>query len=698
MQMDGAQAYKDEATELLAELEEALLELENNPSNLECVARVFRTMHTIKGSGAMFGFEEIARFTHDVETTYDRVRSGELAVSKELLTLTLLAKDHIHVLLAATNPTEQHPNSDKLLAQFRQHFGETSNKPDLAAAQAHPAVQLIPDAAEAEGEPQGDPETFWVRYTPAPDTQLFGTRPLALLGELAELGAMRELFSYSDLPSLEEMDPEKVYCRWDVLLNTTKGENGIRDVFIFVEDEGGLTVEKLAEGRVRGSDLEELLKVFQEQGVDSQAVVMQLKDRMSRKMQQIARSKLQAQTTKAEPAAAPAVPQAAASIRVESSKLDTLVNMVGELVILQSRLTQVAYRINDPVLGQIGEDLERLVDEMRDNALSIRMLPFGTTFGGFKRLMRDLAASLGKEVDFVTEGADTELDKTVIDRLKDPLMHILRNSIDHGLESAVERLAAGKSEKGTVRLGARHASSDVIITVQDDGRGINHEKVRAKAVERGIIAPDAELSEKEINALIFEPGFSTADHVSSVSGRGVGMDVVKRSIDALRGSVEVESTPGKGAAMHIRLPLTLAIIDGMLVRIGQESFILPLATVEACQERFIGDAAKIKELEVIERMGRMIPCVSLRKLLSVPGDQPNYERIIIAGVDGEEVGLAVDKVVGRQQAVIKSLDNAYRDIDWISGTTINGDGGISLILDVPQLVRFAHRRASTELS
>jgi two-component system chemotaxis sensor kinase CheA len=384
--------------------------------------------------------------------------------------------------------------------------------------------------------------------------------------------------------------------------------------------------------------------------------------------------------------------QAPSSIRVDSIRLDDLVNMVGELVIIQSRLTQAVSRSGDSILGQIAEDLERLTDAMRDNALAIRMMPIGATFGTFRRLVRDLSTSLDKEVAFVAIGEDTELDKTVIDRLKDPLVHILRNSIDHGLESPEERQAAGKPAQGTVELAAAHSGGEVLITVSDDGRGIDPAKIKAKAVERGLIAQDADLSDKEIYNLLFEPGFSTAEKISNVSGRGVGMDVVKRSIEALRGAVEIDSTPGRGAQLTLRLPLTLAIIDGLSVRVGEESFILPLANVEACQERFIKPEA-VQELEVIERMDRLIPCISLRKMLNVPGDQPEYERIVIVTIEGTQAGLAVDTVIGRQQAVIKSLEGIDGGAEWISGTTINGDGGISLILDVPQLVRYASREA-----
>jgi two-component system chemotaxis sensor kinase CheA len=369
---------------------------------------------------------------------------------------------------------------------------------------------------------------------------------------------------------------------------------------------------------------------------------------------------------------------------VDAERLDSLVNMVGELVIIQSRLAQAVRDAHNPVLAQIAEDMERLMDELSENALSIRMLPFGSMFGGFRRLVRDLAKTLGKPVEFVTEGAETELDKTVIDKLKDPLMHILRNAVDHGLEPSEARRELGKPEQGRVVLSAAHASGEVVITVADDGRGIDPERVRARAVERGLVAPDAVLDEREALGLLFEPGFSTAETVSNISGRGVGMDVVRKSIEGLRGSIDVESTPGRGTRMRIRLPLTLAIIDGLNVRVEQESYILPLAAVEACQERFV--EGRPETFDTVERMGQLIPCISLRRLLHVPGEQPGYERIVVVQVDGRQVGLAVDVVVGRQQAVIKSMSGLCKDQDWISGTTINGDGGISLILDVPQLV------------
>ncbi len=705
----AAQAFRDEAQELLAELEEALLELENSPSNTESIGKAFRAMHTIKGSGAMFGFDELARFTHDVETVLDRVRNGEIEIKKELLTLILRSKDHIQALLQTDRPLDLREASDSLILEFKCFLPASPPKP----VPAPPAVKVRAPEVEEEPEQAGESsepapkvwELWHVRYRPAAATQLSGTKPLGLLEELAALGIAEYVFHGEDIPVLERIDPSKVYSWWDILVNTAAGEEGLRDVFIFVEDEGGVHLTRLGEGQMRQSDLAALLTVFTEQP----GAPFEVQDRLLR--QRFDSMKRMIQEKKAEHSArvaqsvgqpVPSAPEAHAvtiptsvqpsSIRVDYQRLDELVNMVGEMVILQSRLSQAARTRQDPLISQIAEDMERLTDEMRDSALAIRMLPFGTIFSSLRRLVRDLATNLNKEVEFVTEGEDTELDKTVIDKLKDPLMHILRNSIDHGLEPGWLRKEAGKPSKGTIRLAARHSSGEVIISVSDDGRGIDTERVRKKGIERGLIQPEVTLTEKEIINLLFEPGFSTAETVSNISGRGVGMDVVRRGIDSLRGNIDVESHKGEGTTISIRLPLTLAIIDGLNVKIGAESYIVPLSTIEACQERFV-EQQQVETFDVIERMGKMIPCISLRRLLQVPGDQPDYERVIIAGIEGDMVGLAVDVVIGRQQAVIKSLNEQFRRLDWISGTTVSGDGSISIILDVPQLVRFASRYA-----
>lgn len=679
-QPDLAGLFRDETIEQLSQLEDALLELELNPDDQDRIALVFRIVHTIKGSGGMAGFNEMVRFTHDLETVFDQVRNGQLAISKDLLSLTLAAKDHFHILLSAgPEPDEQViAASDAILVRLNKFLQTSATEEGSVIDATNPS-------------PSGGPaqqELYWIRYQPDSATLLSGTNPLGLLGELAELGEMNERYHDEKIPCLDVMEACKVYGWWDILLNSAKGRGAIDDVFMFVMNEQGIDVRQIGSGNLRVADQMQILEVFDKTDQDTpEAILLALAT---------AHSQLQTKITqkrKASPAKAKVDDNnAASSLRVDSGRLDHLVDMVGELVILQSRLCMAVDGMDKDTLTRISEDMERLSEEMRHNALSLRMLPIGTSFGTLRRLVRDLAANLGKDVELITEGAETELDKTVIDRLKDPLMHILRNSIDHGIESIAARQAAGKPAQGVITLSATHAGGDVLIKVIDDGKGIDLERIRSKAVEKALISADADLSHKELTSLLFEPGFSTAEKISDVSGRGVGMDVVKKSIVALRGHVEIDSQLGQGTVITIRLPLTLAIIDGLQVQIGRESFIIPLASVDACQERTV--IGEVQDVDNIERMGRLIPCISLRKKLGVPGEQPDYERVVIASVEGMEVGMAVDKVIGRQQAVIKSLSQVYRNLNWISGTTINGEGGVSLILDVPQLVRSASLSAT----
>jgi len=695
--------YVEETRELLGELERGLLELENNPGDTERVDACFRAMHTIKGGGAMFGFDEISRFTHDVETVLDRVRSGDLPITRELLTLTLAAKDHILVLLESPRDAavvELRQASDLLLAEFAAYL------PAGAAGHAPAAPVKSNVAPTTPGNPYacpaqpGPPGIYWVRLRPSAAMLHTGNDPVRLLAEMDTLGMVR-ILRHGPMPALDDVDydPEAVYGVFDMLVCSPCANENLRDVFIFVEGDSDVSQMRIHSGSLRGSDLEELLGTLvglddAEIDVARQLLVSKLAAKIANI--EIARKQIQAKTGASAGEPAPrSQPAAAATLRVDAGRLDSLVSMVGELVILQSRLRQAAKAKDIDAVAEVDEDLERLTDTLRDVALGLRMLPIGSVFSQFARLTRDLSASLGKEVEFVAHGAETELDKTVIDRMKDPLVHLLRNSLDHGLEPPAERLAAGKPSSGRITLTAMHSAGNVVIIIADDGRGIDLATVRRKAVERGLIAPDAEPTEKELFDCIFKPGFSTAAIVSDVSGRGVGMDVVKSNIEALRGTVELESVLGQGATVTIRLPLTLAIIDGFNVMVGGDSFIVPLANLRGFQERFVD--AGVRTVETLERMGELVPVVSLRRLFAVPGEQPGYERVVITETEGETVGFCVDRVIGRQQAVIKSLDDCYRHLKWISGTTINGDGSISLILDVPQLVRFVRSREETRL-
>jgi two-component system, chemotaxis family, sensor kinase CheA len=697
--------YVEETRELLGELERGLLDLEANPEDADRVDTCFRAMHTIKGGGAMFGFEEISRFTHAVETVLDRVRAGQIPVTKELLSLTLAARDHILALLDipqdAVGP-ETRAASDALLADFAPFLpAGTAPPPPAAAAAPQPAGQYHDGDRIVACEPlAGPPGIYWVRFVPAPGIMLSGNDPVRLLAECDTMGLVRVLYHADALPDLDDPDwnPEEVRGVFDLLVRTPCGVNSLRDVFIFVEGDSDVIIERIHDGPLRGGDLAELLTILTGlDRADTPTVLAALRQALTRKLGSIsaAKAKVQAKAGKLAAEGAAQRPQAAATLRVDAARLDSVVNMAGELVILQSRLRQAVRAHDLEAAAAVDEDLERLTDTMRDVALGLRMLPIGSVFSVFTRLVRDLSASLGKEVEFVALGGDTEMDKTVIDRIKDPLVHLLRNCLDHGIEAPAAREAGGKPAKGRITLSASHSGGNVVISISDDGRGIDPVAVRQKGIERGLLAPEAETTDKDLFALIFAPGFSTAATVTDISGRGVGMDVVKRNIEALRGTVEVDSRVAKGTTVSIHLPLTLAIIDGFNVVVGGDSYIVPLVNLRGFQERFVRGAPR--EVENIERMGELIPLVSLRRLFSAPGPQPGYERVVITEVEGELVGLSVDKVVGRQQAVIKSLDDCYRSLKWISGTTINGDGSISLILDVPQLVRFVRNREDSRL-
>jgi len=381
--------------------------------------------------------------------------------------------------------------------------------------------------------------------------------------------------------------------------------------------------------------------------------------------------------------------ESTASIRVPAEKLDNLVNMVGELVTVQSRLSQLAARFNDLSLIQVAEEVERLTAELRDNTMSIRMLPIGATFSRFERLVRDLSTELGKEIILNTEGAETELDKTVIEKLNDPLIHIIRNSIDHGIEMPEARKLAGKPEQGTVNLSAEHSGANVFIRISDDGAGLDAEAIRTKAVEKGLIASDAVMSEKEILSLILTPGFSMAKNITNVSGRGVGMDVVKKGIDALQGTIEMVSKKGFGTTITLKLPLTMAIIDGLLVQIENVHYIMPLAAIEECVELTREDVAGAHGKHIARIRGEIVPYIRLREMFMHGGIAPAIEQIVTARIDDVRVGFVVDQVVGQHQTVIKSMSRMYRDIEHVSGATILGDGNVALILDLPKLAQHA---------
>ena len=679
------ETFKDEALELIQELEAALLELEESPEDSSPIDRVFRALHTLKGSGGLAGFDNVAGFCHEAETVFEQVRSGERKVDEKLVSLTLSAQDHLKGMIMAEFGAA--PVDDELTAEL------------VAAFQAlMPFPQGAPlNVATADMATPTDQATFRIRFRPMPNLFLQGVQPHFLLGELQRLGEALVVAQLDAIPALDELNPEECLVYWDVLLTTDQDEDAIRDVFIFVEDDCELMIQKIDDGSQldQPEDYKRLGEILVERGdltEEDLARYLKEKKRLGEalveegavdgiKVQSALAEQERIQMLRRERKANDAME----SIRVKSDRLDKLVNLVGEMVTVQARLSQFANSRLDADLLSVAEEVERLTWDLRDQVLTIRMLPIGGTFTRFKRLIRDLGRELGKDVLLVSEGGETELDKTVIDQLNDPLVHLVRNSIGHGIESPAVRQAIGKPGKGRITLSAKHSGANVVLTIADDGAGLDVERIRAKAVEKGLISEQAELSEREIYALIFEPGFSTAQEVSNVSGRGVGMDVVRQAIDALRGSIEVRSEEGKGTTFSLKLPLTLAIIDGLLIDLGAEHYVLPLSAVEECIELTRDDVEQSHGRNLVKIRGEIVPYVRLRDEFKINSERPDIEQIVIVNLEGLRVGFVVDHVVGEHQTVIKNLGRMYQDVNGVSGATILGDGRVALILDLPQL-------------
>jgi two-component system, chemotaxis family, sensor kinase CheA len=706
------ESFREEAYELLNNLEQSLLELEDDPTNNEEISAVFRAMHTVKGSAAMFGFQQISDFAHHIENMLEYVRDGRIPVSQTVIDLTLQSRDHIRLLLESGEdvPPEIREESQTLIDKFKVHLDAELNKGmpqgDPVPGEAPGDLGNIggsgssPGVGDTEGSQNLSPEaghyvTYRIRFKPPENIYLTGTNPLLLLEELKAMGEYTCVPAVDRIPPLSQLNPEACLIQWDIILSTQQSQQAVRDVFIFVEDIAEIEIVPIDDL----TDLEEgpykrLGQILEERGaLDSNTLntTVQKQKRLGqmlveeglpeheveaalREQEHVKRSRERAHQE-----------LSSSSIRVESSKLDHLVDLVGEVVTLQARLSQTATDAEIPQLTAISETFERLTDELRDSTMSIRMLPIGTTFSKFRRLVRDLSQDLGKQIEMRTEGGETELDKTVIERLSDPLVHLIRNSIDHGIETPAAREAAGKERGGVVLLKAEHSGASVIITIQDDGKGLNRESILQKAVDKGLVPQGTELTDEDVYQLIFAPGFSTAENVTQVSGRGVGMDVVRKEIDSLGGSVTVKSEAGKGTTLTLAIPLTLAIIDGLLVRIGEEHFVFPLGSVSECLELTTESRNKQNGQRILNNRGEVLPFVRLRELFIMDNELPPIEQIVVAESPSGKIGFVVDQVIGDFQTVIKNLGKLYRDLEGISGATILGDGSVALILDVTRL-------------
>lgn len=646
------QTFFEESFEGLQAMEAALLTLDPDTADSETVNTIFRAAHSIKGGAGTFGFSEIATFTHDLETLLDQVRAGQRVPDGALTDLVLRSVDVLRDMLEGARDGRD---------------GEVAN---AASVRAEIQTMLNQDAALAQRPVSTVDEATQVGWTihfkPHRDIMLTGNDPLRILRELARLGEATIEVDAEALPNYPDVDPEQCYLRWTVSLQGEVSENDIREVFAWVEDECDLSIEACADSAPAQTELEPDVAV----GDTAPAT-----------------------TPKAAATARPApASKDGGSIRVATEKIDQLINLVGELVITQSMLEQTA-RALDPVTNELLlsglSELERNTRHLQEAVMSTRMLPVDFVFSRFPRVVRDTATRLGKQVALQTSGEGAELDKGVIEKIVDPLNHIVRNAIDHGIEMPAEREAAGKPAQASIRLSAWHQGGHIAIQVSDDGKGLNRDKILSKARDAGMNLPD-NLPDSEVWQLIFAPGLSTAAEVTDISGRGVGMDVVRRNIQSLGGTVDIESQADAGTRVTIRLPLTLAILDGMSVRVGEEIYILPLNSVVESLQPQLGDVKSMAgSARLMQVRGEFLPLLSLRELFGVAGQDLPLDQgiVVIAEAEGRQVALIVDELVGQQQVVIKSLERNYRRVSGISGATILGDGRVALILDVGEVIR-----------
>jgi len=701
------QAYVVESRELLQMMEDNLLQMEENGGDAETINAIFRAAHTIKGGAGVIECKFIVEFTHVLENVLDEMRSGTITSSPELVEVLLSCSDHLSTLMGCVE-SESEPDEkiNQVSHTLREKLQFYLGLPSTASKE----VVLSEPKLHASGGGEMETDNWHISLRFGPDVLRKGMDPASFLRYLLEFGQIISLVTLPDaIPEADGMDPESCYLGFEISYKSDADKARIESVFDFVREDCLIHIwpphSKLADfirsidelpedpmrlgeilikcGALTQQELEQALNIQSDREddpatqpkigdvlVDQGAVTAEVVDAAAAKQSKVAEKKsLESQL-----------------IRVQAAKLDQLIDLVGEMVIASAGANMLARKSGEAALVESTSVITSLVEQIRDSALQLRMVQIGETFTRFQRVVRDTSRELGKEIELVISGSEAELDKSVVEKLGDPLMHLVRNALDHGIESPEKRTAKGKPAKGTLRLNAYHESGAIAIEIIDDGAGMNREKILNKAREREIIGPNQVLSDSEIFALIFEPGFSTADKITNISGRGVGLDVVKRNITALRGSVEVESQEGSGSTFRIRLPLTLAIIDGFLVGVGKSSYVIPLGTVVECIELSEKDRTETLNRQYINLRGQVLPFVRLREQFEIAERGGRRENIVVVQYAGQKIGLVVDELMGEFQTVIKPLGSIFKHIKGIGGSTILGSGDVALILDVPSLV------------
>lgn len=714
MNLDAAlHTFIVESRELLQDMEDALLRMENEPADQDTINAIFRAAHTIKGSSGLFGLDDVVAFTHVVEGVLDKVRDQELSITGDLVALLLTCSDHIGALVDEVESGAEHASpakqaiSQQLIEQLNAYLLQGA-----ADSKSVPAAQSQTEAhVEVGSGREVDSDNWHISLRFGRDVLRSGMDPLSFVRYLNTLGEIVGITTLFDaLPTVAEFDPESCYLGFEISLKSEADKATIESAFEFVREDAVIHIlpphTRISEyinliralpeddmllgqilvqcGTLTDCELAEALESQQEQGAEAVRPIGEILLESGVVQPEVVEAALEKQQQTKEAKA-----RQQQMIRVDAEKLDHLINLIGELVIAGAGANMVAGKTGMTAMLEATSTMLRLVEEVRDSALTLRMVQIGDTFNRFQRVVRDVSRELGKDIALVIHGADTELDKTVVEKIGDPLMHLVRNAMDHGIEKAEARVANGKPLQGTLKLNAYHESGGIVIEVSDDGGGLKRERILAKAIEKGIVTGGQNLSDQEVFKLIFEPGFSTAEQVTNLSGRGVGMDVVRRNIEALRGTIEIDSKPAAGTTMRIRLPLTLAIIDGFLVGVNKASFVVPLDMVVECVEMSELDRQAMNERNYVNLRGEVLPFVNLREHFSVEGEVSRRVNIVVVQYAGQKAGLVVDALLGEFQTVIKPLGRIFQNLQGISGSTILGSGEVALILDVPSLIQRA---------
>lgn len=666
--------FLEEANEHIQNIESDLLKLEQTPHDPALIERTFRAMHTLKGGGAMFGFDSISELTHHLETIFDHIRNLDISLSDEILNISFEAVDHLKMLIEDDDQHDGslHVKQKKLLNKIALLNDNISGGKTIAG-QSNDISEK-----KSTGTLQ---KTYYIHFQPVPDIFDNGTNPLYIIDELVSLGEHIVIPRFDDIPELEGMIPTQCYTSWEVILGTDKAVEDLQSVFMFVEDDCKLEIRKIADRiLLHDRSFKNKLDGQTRKGgkIDLQVLgnlskPSSVKDEEKKNDNETSLFHQKKRGTKI------------FSIRIDSDKVDHFMNLVSELVTTQAGLALFANKQQHQELNHISENMQKLTRNLRDLAFNIALIPIDQVVTRFQRLVRDLSRELGKEIDFVTEGTEIELDKNIIESLTDPILHILRNAVDHGIEKPEVRLKNGKSETGKIHFKAYHSGSNVHIQIHDDGKGLDVEKIKQKAIAKRLIAPETELTKKDVFELIFLPGFTTAENVTGVSGRGVGMDVVKRKISEIRGVIEIDSEPIAGTTIIIKLPLTLSIIDGLLVEVEKEKYLISLTAIQKIHPIWH------KSLEnnfhrTIELDKQLVPYLHLREKFVIEGEGPDQEFAVIVSYKKKKVALIVDSVIGEYQAVLKSLGKHYKHQEMLCGATILGDGNVALVMDTNMMI------------